>query len=200
MIRRRPLPIVLLAIFCMSAAFALRGAIHAFVIVPLAYLWWVINLYYHWVPQAVIWALLVFAVLYIIVRGLLLEIPVRKFIRVERPKPKGAVEALSELVRKGEKGIYHKWLVANRLGKAARELINQREGRSGIRRLHLLKSRDWNPPQDVGEYLESGLNGSFADYPRAGWMRPKHTPLDMNPGKALDYLEAEMENSRNGNR
>lgn len=198
--RRRPLLILLLAILCVGAAFALRDVIHALIVVPLAYFWWVLNLYYHWVPQAIIWTLLIFTVLYIMVRGLLLEIPVRNIIRVERPKPKGTVEALSDLVRKSERGIYHKWLVANRLGKAARELISQREGRSGKQRHDALRSRDWNPPQEVGEYLESGLNGSFADYPRVGWKRPKHTPLDVDPGKALEYLEAELENNRNGNR
>jgi hypothetical protein len=169
------------------------------VIVPLAYIWWLVTLYYHVLPQLVIWILLVYIIFYTGLRGLLMEIPVNKTIFVRRQRAKGPVETLSLLVNKNSKGVYYKWLIANRLGRVARDLLDQRDGLQSKRKFARLLGRGWNPPQDVSAYLESGVNGSFADYPRKGWGTP-HTPLDINPQHVIEYLESEMENNRNGHR
>ena len=109
------------------------------------------------------------------------------------------MENLAELLDKRGRGIYYKWLIANRLGKAARELLDQRAGLQGTRFMRL-SGRDWNPPQEVNAYLESGVNGSFADYPRPRWSRPHPTPLDIHPAQVVAFLESEMQLGRNGNR
>ena len=60
------------------------------------------------------------------------------------------------MLNKAPGGIYYKWLVANRLGNLARELLDQREGRRK-RRFARLTGRDWQPPAEVSAYLESGF-------------------------------------------
>jgi hypothetical protein len=199
-LHRRLLFIFLLSLFCLAAAFVFRKMIYEIVIVPLAYLWWLITLYYHLLPQLGIWILLIFVVLFTATRGLLMEIQIDRTVALKKKVSQGPVESLSSLIQKSERGSYYKWIIANRLGKVARELLDQREGRQIKQKFTRLTSRDWNPPEEVAGYLEAGLNGSFADYPKRSWSRAPHTPLDVNQQQVIEYLESEMENHRNGYR
>jgi energy-coupling factor transporter transmembrane protein EcfT len=200
MMRNRPWILFAAVILSVVAALVLRDVIHQMIIVPAAYLWWLIGLYYHLVPQVFLWIALIVLVLFSAVRTLLAEIPLsRRTIKVERT-PQGPVESLSNLLEKRKRGTYYKWLIANRLGRLARELLDQREGQRLTRGFSRFTGRHWSPPNEVEAYLESGLNGSFADYPRPRWSRRQTTPLDQHPQQVVEFLESEMENRRTGNR
>lgn len=196
---RRLFMVAAVIILSTGAAYALRDEIHQWVILPLAYLWWVAGLYYHLLPQVILWVVLIFVVLYTAVRSLLMQFPSAKETKQVRVISRGPIENLSALVVKRKHGNYYKWLIANRLGKAARELLDQREGRRLERGYVRLQSRNWNPPHGVAAYLEAGLNGSFADYPRPRWKRAQPTPLDEPLLHVVEYLESELETRRNGN-
>jgi len=174
--------------------------LHAFIL-PLMYIWWLFTLYYRAVPQLIVWIVLIVVVFVSALRN----IPQRSlfFPRTENKIQKsahGPVEEFSQMLGKASGGIYYKWLIANRLGNVARELLNQREGRR-VRGFSRLIGRDWQPPADVGAYLESGLNGSFADFPQPyWWTKPKPTPLDLDTGQVIEYLEYEMETSHDRHR
>ena len=200
-LQRRPLFIFLFSLFCLTAAFVFRKMIHEIVIVPLAYLWWVITLYYRLLPQLVIWIVLILVILFTATRGLLMEIQIGRKVILKRKVSQGPIATLSSLIHKSEHGSYYKWVIANRLGRVARELLDQREGLQIKQKFTRLTGRDWNPPKEVAAYLEAGVNGSFADYPKRSWSRaPHHTPLDVDPQQVIEYLESEMENSRNEHR
>ena len=192
--QRRPFFLFLIALFCLTAAFAFRKLMYEIVIVPLAYVWWLLTLYYHLLPQAVIWMVLIFVILFTAVRGLLLEIPVGRRAPLKKKTPQGPIESLAAQIHKSSAGTYYKWNIANRLGRAARELLDQREGRR--QKFTRLMGRGWEPPQDVSAYLESGVNGTFADHPKKSWSRSPRTPLDLDPQQAIEYLESELENNR----
>jgi hypothetical protein len=198
--QRKPLFIILFSLLCLTAAFAFRKLIYQIVIVPLAYIWWVLTLYYHLLPQGVIWIILIFVILFTALRGILLELPIGRPKPLKRRNAQGPIESLSLLIQKRNQGNYYKWSIANRLGRAARELLDQREGRQLKQKFVRLIGRDWQPPNDVAAYLEAGVNGTFADYPKRNWSRSPRTPLDLDPQQAIEYLESELENHRNGNR
>ena len=114
-----------------------------------------------------------------------------------KPPPKPAQGQVMEMFQWLEKswhgGSYYKWLVANRLGRIAREILAQREGQPISRRFGRLQGRDWRPSQKIDDYLDIGLNGSFADFPRPRFREtPKPTPLDADPKQVIEYLEDEM--------
>jgi hypothetical protein len=192
--QRQPLFLFLVALLCLTAAFVFRKLIYEIVVVPLAYVWWLLMLYYHLLPQAVIWIALIFIILFTAVRGLLMEIPVARPAPSKRKTPQGPIESLAAQIHKSHDGIYYKWNIANRLGRAARELLDQREGRK--QKFTQLVGRGWDPPQDISAYLESGVNGTFADHAK----KKGRTPLDLDPQEAIVYLESELEKNRNGNR
>jgi hypothetical protein len=197
--RRRAL-LIFAVLAAASIAFILRDAIHEIIIVPLAYIWWVIGLYYRFIPQTLVWILLIFLVLFTAARALLISIPVRSRVIQKKDLVEGPIGQLSTLMQKQRRGMYYRWVLANRLGKLGRELLDQREGHVSAKRFTRLAGRDWKPPAGVAAYLECGLNGSFADYPQSRWSQPRPTPLDEDPRHVIEYLETEMETGRNGHR
>jgi hypothetical protein len=194
--------VVVAAVFAIS--FLLRDLIQRTIILPFAYLWWLLKLYYRAVPQLILWVLLVIAVF----ASMLRLIPIKNLFHRGQKKEQmpvaGSIESFSHWIKKSPRGIYYKWLIANRLGKDAREILAQRDGHAVGNKFGRLDGRGWNPPQKISDYLETGLNGSFADFPRPPWslrgQSPKPTPLDVDPQQVIDYLENEMETSHDGNR
>jgi len=182
-------------VLALVLAIALQDVIRETVIVPLAYLWWVLGIYYNAFPQMVLWICLVVIVLLMLFGSLSADIE-RKGHAEDETKPlQGPVEGLAISLEKAHKGIYVKWQIAHRLGKLARDLLVQRGDRVSAKVIGPLVGRDWHPSQPVDEYLNVGLNGSFADYPNPPWPfgRPRPTPLDLDVNKAVDFLEAQME-------
>jgi uncharacterized membrane protein len=176
-------------------AFVLQDVIRETLIVPLAYLWWVLGLYYNAFPQIILWICLVVFVLLMLFGSLGGEV-IRKETAEEVAKPiQGPIEALAISLEKSRGGIYIKWQIAHRLAKLARDLLVQRGDRSSNKTIGPLTGRDWHPSVGVEEYLEVGLNGSFADFPNPRWPfgRPQPTPLDLDVREAVDFLETEME-------
>jgi hypothetical protein len=179
-------------------AFLLRDVVERVIIMPLVYLWWLLGLYYSILPQFFLWMLLVAAATFSAVTVLMPRFSNRGVFKPE-PKPaQGQIEILVEWLKKSQRGgSYYKWLVANRLGKTAREILAQREGQPASKRFGRLNGRDWNPPRKIDDYLDNGLNGSFADYPRPRfWEKSKPTPLDADPKQVIEYLEDGMKTGR----
>jgi hypothetical protein len=198
-VNRRHLILAGIFLFALILAFLLRDVVEQLVIVPLVYFWWLMNLYYSTFPQILLWVILVVVVLFSAVASLMPGVRYETASRTA-PKPEqGQIETLVKWLNKSQRGgIYYKWLIANRLGKNAREILAQRDGLAVSKKFGRLDGRGWNPPQKIRNYLEAGLNGSFADFPRPlwFWQSPKPTPLDMDPKQIVEYLENEMETPR----
>jgi hypothetical protein len=176
-------------------AYIAREFIRETVIVPLAYAWWAFTLIYRSLPQLLIWGLLVFFVFTSAFRNILLATSLKRKNKEEQFKPHlGEVERTSILLSKRDKGNYYKWQVANRLGNIARELIQQRKGLRQQKGILRITSGGLNLPDEIETYLETGLNGSFADYPQPAWwnFKNKSTLLDTDPNNAIHSLESEM--------
>ena len=191
---RRGFALAGIVIIALLLAFPLRSAVYELVIIPAAYVWWVVSLAYHSVQQSVWWIVALVIVLVFLARSLRPAGSLRKRIRLKRRPVVGQVEALSAWVRRMERGIYFKWLIANRLGKIAHEILAQRMG--GISRSFFdpLTGPEWMPDPSVQIYLESGLKGSFADYPlrRRLFSKPAQTPLDHDVTEVIRYLESQL--------
>jgi hypothetical protein len=57
---------------------------------------------------------------------------------------------------------------------------------------------DWEPRKELQTYLETGLHGSFADYPHnnRAFGQPQKTPLDLDVTEAVEFLESQVENGK----
>lgn len=188
----------LIGIFAIAIllAFPLRDAVYKSVIIPVAYVLWVLGLLYHSVHQSIWWAVALFVVLVTLSRSLRPMGKLGERIRFKSRPVIGQVENLTTWMKRTERGIYFKWLIANRLGKIAHEILSQRMGGKTRSFFDPLTGPDWTPHADVQRYLESGLKGSFADYPRERrfFSKPAPTPLDHDMDDVIKYLESQVSN------
>lgn len=195
MTRRRWITLGGVVIIALILAFPLQDVIRKTIIVPLAYLWWALGVLYQSIPQVVIWILLIVLISFMLMGSFASD---RKRSPSEDPKVKpspGQVAGLAEHLVKMRKGTYYKWHVANRLGRLARDFLIQRGDRANIKDLSPLTGRDWQPPAPVDAYLDTGLHGSFADFPNQSWRfrPPEPTPLDLDVNEVVEFLESQIQ-------
>jgi hypothetical protein len=174
-------------------AFPLRGVVYEIVVLPLAYIWWVLSLVYRSLDQGIWWVVLIVIVLIVLIQSMLPQgKPVPKTISYKKVG-RGQVETLAVSLQRVDRGVYFKWTIANRLGKLAHQILAQRSYGKPRSVFAPLMDKDWNPPQAIQVYLEKGLHGSFADYPnkRLGFYTPPDkTPLDQDVTTVVEFLES----------
>jgi hypothetical protein len=174
-------------------AFPLRTTVYEVFVVPIAYMIWSLYLLYRVTPQFIWWVLVFVLVVLMIGNSLLPKIyqPRKKLIKFIAPQ--GPVETLATWMKKARSGVYFKWLIANRLGRLAHQMLAQRETHHVRSIFAPLTSPDWTPPKPVQDYLEVGLHGSFADFPQASvpWAKSTPTPLDHDLAETLKALESQ---------
>ena len=177
--------LVVIGVSSLLLAFFLRDAVYQMVVVPLAYVIWIVQFYYSAIPQWALWTALLTLLFLAVLWSLIPEVAPARRRDVLRTPPEGQVEALAVWIRKSRGGNYFKWQLANRLGRIARGL-GQSAGSGG---------RFPSADAAVERYLDAGLNHSFVDFPspRNRFQPAPKTPLDVDPNQVADYLEAQME-------
>ena len=193
MTRRRLLASVGILLIAALLAFPLREVVYLLVVIPLAYLGWILKLFYLSVSQGIWWILVVAIILFMIGRSLLPDIQFgRKSILYQKTE-RGNVEALAVALAKRSRGIYFKWLVANRLGKLAYQILLMHEQGKPRSVFAPLTAVGWDATPEIQEYLEKGLRGSFAEFPNPAWgtfAQPAKTPLDHDVKEVVEFLES----------
>ena len=189
-----------IVIIALTLAFPLRTAVYEMVIIPVAYMLWVLGLWYHAVNQSIWWWVALFVVLVALSRSLWPIGRIKGGIRLKSRPIVGQVESLSVWMKRTERGSYFKWLIAHRLGKIAHEILLQRMGGKTRSFFDPLTDPDWAPDASVQQYLETGLKGSFADYPqrRQFFSKPASTPLDHDVNEVINFLESQLSNQQHG--
>lgn len=189
--------LIMVGVFVIAGllAFPLRETIYETVVIPAAFIVWNLNLLYLSLSQGIWWWLIIFLVLFMLVFSLLTQPSFRPRMAIKSKPAQGQVEGFAVALRKAEKGIYFKWLVANRLGKLAYQILVHRESGRPRSVFAPLTGADWQPTKELQKYLETGLHGSFADFPGTGRLStPPPTPLDLDVAEAVDFLESQVEN------
>ena len=195
---RRLLILIGVVLIASVLAFPMRGMIYETIVVPAAFIGWSLNLVYRSYSQGIWWLVIVFIVFVMIVFSLVPR-SVSSGRAEEKRKPRqGQVESFATNLRRAEQGIYFKWVVANRLGKLAYNILMHRESGKPRSVFAPLLGADWEPSQELQSYLETGLHGSFADFPNVGRFSgmPQKTPLDMDVLEAVEFLESHVENGK----
>jgi hypothetical protein len=192
--------LVLIGAFIVAglSAFPLRQMIYESVVVPAAFIAWNLNLLYRSFSQGLWWAAIFIIVLFMLLLSLMPQAEFRHQTEAKRKPPVGQVEDLATSLGKAERGIYFKWLIANRLGKLAYQILLQRESGRPRSVFAPLVGMDWEPRKELQTYLETGLHGSFADYPQGKhpFGTPQKTPLDLGIAEAIEFLESQVESGK----
>jgi hypothetical protein len=178
-------------------AFPMRKTVFDVVVVPFAYIFWMLGLVYHAFPQFLWWVVVIVFILFWFGKSLAASAKPPGRVQLKREPPKGQVEGLAEWIQKSEKGIYNKWLVANRLGKLAYGLLSLRNEAQPRSIFAPLEGPGWVPDPESKDYLHSGLQGSFADFShrKGPFAPPVKTPLDHDPHIVITFLESQIESN-----
>jgi len=191
--------LILVGILALAAllAFPLRASVYGVVIVPISYLLWALGLFYHALPQIIWWVVIAILILYMFARSILPDIKFPRRREQYSMPARGQVEQLSDWMHKSEKGVYNRWLVANRLGRLAYQILVQRDSGRPRSFFAPLDGPDWNASPNLTGYLQAGLQGSFADYPNQNnpFNPPVKTPLDHDVRDAVEFLETKIDSS-----
>ena len=194
---RRALIVTGILTLAILLAFPLRSTVYEVIVIPISYLWWAFGLFYRSLPQVVWWLVLAVLILYFFVRSLLPEFRFSRKRQEYSFPPRGQVEQLKDWMQKAETGIYNRWLVANRLGRLAYQILVQRDSGRNRSFFTPLDGPDWNASPPLTGYLQAGLQGSFADYP--GQTNPfiphEKTPLDHDIREVVEFLETKIDSS-----
>jgi hypothetical protein len=193
---RRGLILIATLVIAGLLAFPLRDAIYRIVVIPIAFIAWNLNLVYQSFSQGVWWVVVAIVVFFMIAFSLMPQAPVRPKAGPKPRPPQGQVESFSVWLGRAESGIYFKWLIANRLGKIAYQILLHRESGRPRSVFAPLAGTDWEPSRELQSYLEKGLHGSFADIPnsRNRFVARQPTPLDFEVSRAVQFLESQVEN------
>ena len=178
-------------------AFPLRETIFDTVVIPSAFIAWNLGLLYQRFSQGTWWWVTAILVLFMLAFSLVAQPRFRPKTIIKPRPPQGQVEGLAIWLRKAERGIYSKWLVANRLGRLAYQILLHRESGRPRSVFTPLLGPDWEPSTELRQYLETGLHGSFADYPNTNILSGmQRTTLDLSESDAVEFLESQVENGR----
>jgi len=194
--------LILIGIFVVAAilAFPLRETIYESVVIPIAYIAWNFSLLYRSFSQQIWWWIVIFIVIFMLIFSLVPQPKVRSRSETKSKPQLGQVEALAVWLQRAERGIYFKWLIANRLGKLAYQILIHRESGRPRSVFAPLVGTDWEPAKNLQTYLEIGLHGSFVDFPnvKRPFRAPQKTSLDYDIAEAVEFLESKMENHGSG--
>ena len=196
MSKKRLFLIPALIVAALLLAFPLQDAIQSIIIEPLLYFFWGVGIFYRSVPQFWLWVSLLGIVFFILLSPFLEDLPRLRRRGKKEPQLPGPIESMAETLKSSDKGVYFKWVVANRLGKTVRDWVVYQNRVDKRWQANDLERIGWDAPAEVHKYLDVGLNGSFADYPRPRIpfiQKRAKTPLDIDPNEVLDFLENEME-------
>jgi hypothetical protein len=179
-------------------AFFLQDVIRRAVVTPLAYIWWVLKLFYAAVPQLFLWILLLVGLVMIITPGLLnWNSDGRPYEQPSKPA-QGPVETLAGWVSNSREGNYYKWKIANRLGKLNGDMSGRMDALNLPDQPGAPATPGQLPPEAVQRYLKAGLDESFVDYPlpKLPFLHRQATPFDLDVDKAVEFLESQMKDHR----
>ena len=177
-------------------AFPLRGIVNELIVVPVAYIFWLLGLLYLSTHQVIWWIVILLAVLFILGKSLLPELKLPRKSVTSTRQERGKVESLATSLKKSNKGIYFKWLVANRLGKLTHEILLQRGNGRPRSVFAPLTGDGLEPTPEMQQYLEKGLHGSFSEFPNTGnrYFAPSSkTSLDHDVAEVIEFLESSIE-------
>jgi hypothetical protein len=195
---RRALPLIGIMVIAALLAFPLRDTIYQAVVIPVAYIAWELSLFYHAFGQITWWWLSIVIVLIMVGLSLAPKFTPRRASTVKLKPKHGQVEDLAIWLGRARTGTYFKWLIANRLGKLAYQMLLDRESGRPRSVFAPLLGLDWEPSNELRRYLETGLHGSFSDFPQPRRWRavPPATPLDYDVNQAVEFLEAQVQNGQ----
>jgi hypothetical protein len=154
--RKRLLVLVALVLLAIPLALLLRGFVRDVFLVELGRALWMARILFESLPQVLVWAVLVAALLVLAVR----VVRPRSRAQADQPQdpaaPPGRIQVLSRWIERATRSEYFGQSLAHYLAGLAWEVMAQREHSSSDRMKQRFRAGELDLPPLVGEMLRSG--------------------------------------------
>ena len=179
-------------------ALLLSGVVREVVVIPLLYLLWLMRVLIDSLPQAILWAgFLALAVL--VAWKSMPGPPAAQPLPEAAPASRTAVATWASLFERAANDASTRWLLAQRLGQLAVELLASQDERAAQGAWQYLRDESSDILPEVRAYLQAGTQSYRSAPPR--WRRwwpwdarlePWGDPLDLDPEEVVHYLEERL--------
>ena len=191
--RQRPWLILPILVAAGILAYFLQGVIRFILIVPLADLWWALEVFYRSIPQTACWLMLVVLAVMIAVGSLSGLFNGERARRSKKRHDRGPVEDLAWFIGQRKRSRYFRWHVARRLGHLAADILARSDQPVGLSATNILGGKEWQPSDDIQKFLESGLRRYEPPSRNQNAISTEDKVLDVDPQEVVAYLETQME-------
>ena len=164
------------------------------------YVVWSVNLVLGTLPQAFFW------ILFLCLATIIAAYSLLGGLNLSRPAPRrappysGRTQRLAHSFELADQGLYYKWSLARELSLLLLDALGCDPGLEWAQRRRWLNSPQLDIPPEIRAYVNSALWGSFAEYAarrprlaRALGRARTLSPLDLDPARAVRFLEKQME-------
>lgn len=179
-------------------ALLLRGVVRQAVLMPLLYTWWVGRLLYRSVPQLVFWVLFMVGALLILWRSLFRRAgDPPKTTGVVLEERMGPVQTWARWLRRARSSYYSRWRLARLLAELTQEILIYQNQMTPTDARQSLEMGSLEAPPEVRAYLQAGQGRRYFTrfselaYRLSG--RGRHSPLELDPERAVQFLEERLE-------
>jgi hypothetical protein len=166
------------------------------IVSPLLYLLWLLRLELESLPQSYLWIALLAVGVLLAIRSLFAGASPRGWRPPLDWDRGGPVETLTRWVDLAARSDYYKWRIAQRLGELTLEALAQHQRTSPDHIQRQLDAGRLDAPPDVQAYLRAGLTTQTLGDLSASPLRARSTPLDLDPGAVVQFLETQLEAER----
>jgi hypothetical protein len=202
--KRNTLVVIVLLFVGMALAvwlgLALQGFARSSIVMPILYAAWMADLIFRSVPGWLWWAWFLIVVTIIALRSLRGRVKSDGPRRVVRPPAEGPVRSWGHRVAMARQGEYFRWRLAHDLAELALQYTAYRDHRGLAKYDRGEFIETLNAPADVQAYFQAGLKAPpwqplyrLARVTRLWRPVHDHSPLALDPAKAVHFLEEKLE-------
>jgi hypothetical protein len=191
----RYIPIIGLVVLLLGlVALVVSGTFGEVVVVPLLFLWWVAQVFYQSIPQALLWGV------FVVIAVLLVA---KNFPAGSAPLPPSAPQSVahgrvaewSRWLHDSRRDDHSRWRLAQKLSLLAIETLAFREQCSPQEIGRQLRDGSLDIPPQVRDYLQAG-SAPFTPRLRRRFGQPAQAdPLATDPQLMIDYLEETVQHT-----
>src|SRR5262245_66153 len=182
-------------------ALIVSGGVREFIVIPLLLLLWIIQVAYESIPQVVLWIGFL-AIAGLIAWKSLAEPPAVLPAHPVAPARRTPVAFWAGMFQRAADDRYARWLLAQRLGQFALELLAGQDERAARGMWQFLRGDSRDIPPAVRAYLQAGANmyRPLPPFWRRWWpcgarVEMRADPLDLDPAEVVRYLDERLSRS-----
>jgi hypothetical protein len=202
LLNSRYIPLIVSFFLLFVFALWITDFVRSVVVMPLLYLAWLGAIIFKSLPHAFFWAVFILAAVIIAARSFSKKEDEPTFRKRMGGSYRSPIEGWARLIKNADEGEYSRWQLAQALNRLTWEMMGYKD-RPSIQQMEaILKDNDSEIPEDILDYFQAGLQPYYPkSVPRflsRYRFRRSQTPLNLEPGRVIQFLEERFDHQTGG--